>query len=64
LKLKGLFEEGLGFRNQPLQFEKKDGLPFEGSILGVNEQGQLQLDVKGMVLSYDNQEIRFLLPST
>jgi BirA family biotin operon repressor/biotin-[acetyl-CoA-carboxylase] ligase len=64
LKLKGLFEEGLGFRNQPLQFERKDGSPFEGSILGVNEQGQLQLDVKGTVLSYDNQEIRFLLPST
>jgi BirA family biotin operon repressor/biotin-[acetyl-CoA-carboxylase] ligase len=64
LKLKNLFEDCMGFRNQQLQFEKKDSLPFEGVILGVNEQGQLQLEVNGLVQNYSNQEIRFLLPST
>lgn len=64
LKLKGLFEEGMGFRNQPLQFEKNDSQPFEGIILGVNDQGQLQMNVNGTLQSFANQEIRFLLPFT
>ncbi|MEN9968882.1 MAG: hypothetical protein RIR94_1066 [Bacteroidota bacterium] len=64
LQLKGLFEESMGFRNQPLQFEKKDGTSFEGTIIGVNKQGQLQIAVAGVLQSFANQEIRFLLPLT
>jgi biotin-(acetyl-CoA carboxylase) ligase len=54
----------MGFRNQPLQFEKNDSQPFEGIILGVNDQGQLQMIVNGTLQSFANQEIRFLLPFT
>jgi BirA family biotin operon repressor/biotin-[acetyl-CoA-carboxylase] ligase len=64
LKLKALFEEGMGFRNQLLQFEKNKNELFEGIILGVNDQGQLQMKVNGTLQSYNNQEIRFLLPQT
>jgi BirA family biotin operon repressor/biotin-[acetyl-CoA-carboxylase] ligase len=63
-KLKRSFEEGMEWRNQLLQFEKKDGPSFEGIIRGVNEQGQLQVEVNGTMQSYGNQEIRFLLPRT
>lgn len=62
--LKGLFEASLGFQNELLLFEKKDGQPFEGSICGVNEQGLLQIEVDGTLQSFANQDIRFLLPST
>ena len=63
LKLKALFEECMGFRNQLLRFEKKDGVIFEGKILGVNVQGELQVEVDGKPVSFSNQEIKFLFPS-
>jgi biotin-(acetyl-CoA carboxylase) ligase len=59
-----MFEDNLGFKNQTLYFEKNDGTQIEGKILGVNAQGELQLEVNGVVQSFANQEIRFLLPLT
>lgn len=63
-ELKTMFEDCLAFKNQLLQFVKSDAVPIEGKILGVNTQGELQLEVNGAVQSFANQEIRFLLPRT
>lgn len=63
-ELKTMFEDNLSFKNQTLYFEKNDGAQIEGKILGVNAQGELQLEVNGVVQSFANQEIRFLLPLT
>ncbi len=63
-ELKNMFELSLGFKNQSLYFEKNDHTQIEGKILGVNTQGELQVEVSGAVQSFANQEIRYLLPST
>lgn len=37
------------------------GNPFEGKILGVNDQGQLMVDTEGQIINFDLKSIKFKL---
>jgi BirA family transcriptional regulator, biotin operon repressor / biotin---[acetyl-CoA-carboxylase] ligase len=57
--LKTKFEAELWLKDVVQVFENRDGVVFQGMILGVNDSGEILIESDGKLLNFANQEIKY-----